>query len=103
MKKFFNVFLSMIKENGGYSLNRFESAIGFMAFILGSGYLIYNNIEWGNYDTFAIVTGGASTATAISNKYINSKYNTKPGEVGKPANPTTPQQNSGLNGINLKN
>lgn len=103
MKKFFKALFEMLKEDGLPSLNRFESAIGFIAFIVGSGYLIYNNIEWGNYDTFAMVTGGGSTAVAIGNKYINSKYNTKQGEVGKPLSTTTnTKYTSGINGSSPK-
>ena len=94
--KFTHILLEMIKENGGYSLTRVQSAIGFLAFIIGSGYLIYNQMEWGNYDTFAIVTGGSSTATQIANKYINSKYNTKLGESGKPL----ASKSYGINGTN---
>ena len=92
------ITLEMIKENNVYSLTRVQSAIGFIAFIIGSGYLLYNNIEWGNYDTIAMVTGGSSVASQIANKYINSKYNTKQGESGKPANYTQ----TGLNGSNPK-
>ena len=40
-------------------------------------------MTWGNYETFATMTGGGSAATQIANKLINSKYNTASGEVGK--------------------
>ena len=48
-----------------------------------SCYLIYKGQTWGNYETFATMTGGGSAATQIANKLINSKFNSSPGEVGK--------------------
>ena len=41
-------------------------------------------VSWGNYETFATMTGGGSAATQIANKLINSKYNTPDKEAGKP-------------------
>ncbi len=73
----------MLKEGGVYSLTRLLSVIGFIVFVFGSAYLIYKGMTWGNYETFATMTGGGSAATQIANKLINSKYNTASGEVGK--------------------
>lgn len=100
-----NICLSLIKENGEYSLTRLQSAIGYVVFLVGSCYLIYTDHSWGNYDTFAIVTGGASTASQIANKYLNSKYNTPLGESGKPS--YSPMNNSNkyktIGGLNSTN
>lgn len=76
--------LNTLKENGEYSLTRILSVVGFVAFLCGSAYLIYKGMSWGNYETFATMTGGGSAATQIANKLINSKYNTAQGESGKP-------------------
>ena len=37
---------------------------------------------WGNYGEFALACGG-SILVQLGNKYINSKYNTPIGELGK--------------------
>lgn len=76
--------MNMLKENGEYSLTRIFAVIGYISFMIASGYLIYNGKTWGNYDTFAALTGGGGAATQIANKFINSKYNTANGEAGKP-------------------
>ena len=75
--------MNILKEGGQYSLTRILATIGFIAFLVGSFYLIYSGKTWGNYETFATLTGGGGAATQIANKLINSKFNTKPGEVGK--------------------
>ena len=75
---------NILKEGGNYSLTRIIAATGFAAFLIGSFYLIWKGITWGNYETFATMTGGGSAMTQIANKFINSRYNTMPGEPGKP-------------------
>lgn len=76
-------FSEMLKEGGVYSLTRILACVGFAAFLIGSCYLIYKGQTWGNYETFATMTGGGSAATQIANKLINSKFNSSPGEIGK--------------------
>lgn len=76
-------FSEMLKEGGVYSLTRILACVGFAAFLIGSCYLIYKGQTWGNYETFATMTGGGSAATQIANKLINSKFNSGQGEVGK--------------------
>lgn len=75
-------FSEMLKEGGVYSLTRILACIGFAAFLIGSCYLIYKGQTWGNYETFATMTGGGSAATQIANKLINSKFNSDPGGSG---------------------
>lgn len=75
---------NVLKESGEYSLTRLLSVVGFIAFLVGSFYLIYKGTSWSNYETFASLTGGGSAATQIANKLINSKFNTASGEAGKP-------------------
>ena len=75
-----------LKEKGEYSLTRILAVVGFLSFLVGSVYLIYKGQTWGNYETFATMTGGGGAVTQIANKLINSKYNTAQGEAGKPIN-----------------
>ena len=76
--------MDLLKENNMYSFTRISAAAGFAAFIAVSIYLVYKGQTWGNYETFATMTGGGSAATQIANKLINSKFNTTQGEAGKP-------------------
>ena len=76
--------MNLLKENNVYSFTRILAAAGFAAFIIVSIYLVYKGQTWGNYETFATMTGGGSAATQIANKLINSKFNTTQGEAGKP-------------------
>lgn len=80
------VFKKMLKENGEYSLTRAFATLGYLSFLLGSGYLIVNNITWGNYETFALVAGGGGTLTQIGNKYLNKKFGVGEG-VNSPVTP----------------
>ena len=71
----------LLYESGELSLTRSLAVAGFLAFLVGSFVLIVKNQTWGNYETFATMTGGGGMATQIANKFINSKYNS---EEGKP-------------------
>ena len=71
----------LLYEQGELSLTRSLAVAGFLAFLIGSFVLIVKNQTWGNYETFATMTGGGGMATQIANKFINSKYNS---EEGKP-------------------
>ena len=44
--------------------------------------LAFTGHTWGNYSEFALATGGAVLAQ-LGNKYINSRYNTPQGCLGK--------------------
>lgn len=80
------ILKKMLKEQDEYSFTRLLAAISFAAFLIGSFYLLVTHTTWGNYETFATFTGGGGAVTQIANKLINGKYNTNPGEVGKPLN-----------------
>lgn len=80
MKDFFN----MLKEEDQKSLSRYMAFSLILLFIIVSVYLVITNHTWGNYDTFTFATVLGGTGTQMTNKFINSKYNTKSGEVGKP-------------------
>ena len=72
---------ALLYENNDLSLTRSLALAGFLAFLAGSIYLLAKGTTWGNYDTFATLTGGGGAATQIANKLINGKYNS---EQGKP-------------------
>lgn len=74
--------LEMLKEGGVLSLTRVLPTCGYIVFILVSVGLAVTGKTWGNYGDFAMATGGAVIIQA-ANKWINSKYNTAPGEPGK--------------------
>ena len=73
------LFKGMMFENDSLSLTRVISVIGYLAFILGSIYLMVNNINWDGYATFAGYTGGGGAALQLGNKLVNSKYNSAVG------------------------
>ena len=65
----------LLYENGELSLTRVITVIAWAAFLAVSFYLVYTAQSWGNYDTFAFLTGGGGATTQVVNKFINSKYN----------------------------
>ena len=73
-------YLKMILyENNELSLTRCITVVAWVAFLAVSFYLVYTAQSWGNYDTFAFLTGGGGATTQVVNKLINSKYNSVPG------------------------
>jgi hypothetical protein len=73
-------FLKLILyEDGTPSLTRTIALTGFIVFAAVSVYLVIYNIDWSLYPTFATITGGGSMGTQVSNKIINSKFNTPQG------------------------
>ncbi len=75
-------FTEIFKEGGVYSLTRILPTLGYAVFILVSLFLALLGKRWENYGEFAMATGGA-VVVQLGNKWINSKYNTAPGEAGK--------------------
>lgn len=69
----------LLYENNELSLTRCITVIAWAAFLAVSFYLVYTAQAWGNYDTFAFLTGGGGATTQVVNKFINSKYNSVPG------------------------
>lgn len=73
-------FLKMLfYENGTASLTKVLTALYFVLFAAVSIYLVLNSEVWQNYEVFATFAGGGGAAAQISNKFINSKYNTVTG------------------------
>lgn len=83
----------LLCEQGELSLTRSLAVAGFLAFLIGSFVLIVKNQTWGNYETFATMTGGGGLASQIANKFINSKYNSDP---GKPPVREAPSDKTGV-------
>lgn len=73
----------LLYENEQLSLTRTLAVIGWLAFLIVSGFLVWKGIGWQNYETFASLTGGGGAATQIANKFINSKYNSAEGSYDK--------------------
>ena len=70
-----NVIKKLLYEKGELSLTRVLAVAGFLAFLFGSFYLMWKGLTWGNYETFATMTGGGGLTSQLVNKFINSKYN----------------------------
>lgn len=69
-------------EDNMLSLTRVMAFFSYLVFVIGSFYLLYNNIDWGGYAVFATYTGAVGAAIQTTNKFINSKYNSPSGSYG---------------------
>ena len=78
------VFKQIFTEGSVYSFTRILIALGYVLFIGVTLYLVAKGRSWQHYDTFALLTAGGSGALQGVNKFINSKFNTTLGEIGKP-------------------
>lgn len=80
-----NIIRRLLWENGNPSLVRFLTAASFLvgcAVTAVDLWLTYRGHAWPNYATFAGLTFGGGFAQAISNKYINGRYNSPEGSPG---------------------
>lgn len=75
--------MDILKEGGVYSLTRIIAALNYVGFWVVTAYLLITTKTWGHYDVFAIITLGGGATTQLYNKWVNSKYNTTLGEIGK--------------------
>ena len=73
------LFKQLFYEDDTFSLTRLIAFLGYLTFMIGSLYLLVNNIDWGGYPVFATYTGAVGAAMQTTNKYINSKYNSEVG------------------------
>ena len=78
-----NTILNIFKEGNEYSLTRLIALTNYIFFAIITIYLVLTGKTWGNYEVFAGITGGGGVLTQLVNKWINSKFNTSQGEVGK--------------------
>lgn len=72
--------VGLLYENGTPSRTGLFSIIAFLAFLLGSAYLLLRNQQWAHYETFAALTGGGGLGGLVSNKFINNKYGAPDGQ-----------------------
>ena len=72
---FHQMMYDLFYENGSLSFTRVIAATGYLAFIVGSFYLMLTNTNWESYAIFASYAGGGSAALQLGNKFVNSKYN----------------------------
>lgn len=79
IKNIFNNIKKLLKElfyeNNKLSMTLLLAFMGYFIFSVGSLYLLFNNIDWPGYITFASYTGGGGAALQFGNKFINSRYN----------------------------
>ena len=71
----------LLYENGQLSLTRVLAVTSYLLFAAGTAYLLIRGMQWAHYSEFATLTGGGGLATQISNKLLNSKYNSPPGQL----------------------
>lgn len=88
------LFKQLFYEDGTFSLTRLIAFLGYLTFIIGSLYLLINNIDWGGYPVFATYTGAVGAAVQTTNKFINSKYNSPAGSYSDISSQTTEQTNT---------
>ena len=88
------LFRQLFYECGIFSLTRLIAFLGYLTFIIGSLYLLVNNIDWGGYPVFATYTGAVGAAVQTTNKFINSKYNSPVGSYVDISDQTTEQTNT---------
>ena len=83
MRNFINKCEILLKmalfENNQLSLTRLLALGGWVLFAVVSVYMVINQIEWNDYSTFGMLSGGGGAATQVANKLMNSKYNSAPG------------------------
>ena len=87
------LFRQLFYECGIFSLTRLIAFLGYLTFMIGSLYLLINNIDWGGYPVFATYTGAVGAAVQTTNKFINSKYNSPVGSYVDLSGQTTEQPN----------
>ena len=88
------LFRQLFYECGIFSLTRLIAFLGYLTFMIGSLYLLINNIDWGGYPVFATYTGAVGAAVQTTNKFINSKYNSPVGSYADLSGQTTEQTNT---------
>lgn len=88
------LFKQLFYEDGTFSLTRLIAFLGYVTFMIGSLYLLLNNIDWGGYPVFATYTGAVGAAVQTTNKFINSKYNSPVGSYSDVSVQTTEQTNT---------
>lgn len=68
MKKF---IINLLYENGEPSLTRIMTLTAFLAFLVGSAFLLFKGQRWEHYETFAAATAGGGVGGQLANKLMN--------------------------------
>lgn len=63
--------IGLIYENNEPSLTRIMTILAFLAFLVGSAYLILKGQKWDHYESFATLTGGGGVGGQLANKFMN--------------------------------
>lgn len=63
--------LGLLYENNEPSLTRFIVFTAFLAFLVGSAYLLVKGQSWDGYSTFATATAGGGIGGQVANKLMN--------------------------------
>lgn len=67
----------MFKDNqGNISSTKIMSFIGFLAFLITSGFVLWLLPDKFNYELYAILTGGGAVGSRVIDKWLNIKANT---------------------------
>lgn len=74
-----NFFDQILMENGGFSLTRIIIISSFALFSAVSLFLLFTNLTFDYYETFAYITAFSFTGGGLGNKFINSKFNSVQG------------------------
>lgn len=93
--------VGLFYENNEPSLTRVLTSVGFIAFLVVSGYLVKYNIQWAHYETFATITGGGSLGARLIDKGIMNKLASDVGQPYVKANSVSVQQSQMATQINV--
>lgn len=70
--------MEMLKgKDGRLSTTKLMCFIGFFAFLITSGFVIWLIPEKFNYELYAILTGGGAVGSRVIDKWLNIKANSK--------------------------
>lgn len=76
--------LEIFKEAGIYSYDRIRNTFLILVGTCVCVYLAITQKTWSHFELFVTAFIIAPSGFAAWNKFVNSKYNTPPGECGKP-------------------
>ena len=66
--------------DGQPSLSDCVTIVFVLVFLGVSLYLAIKGVEWKHYDAFALYSVGPASVIKVASKFINSKYNSDPGQ-----------------------
>lgn len=76
--------MEILEECNQKSLLRLVGAVLILLYVCVTLYLVIRGITWMHYETFTYGALSGGVSTIVGNKFINSKYNTGMGQMGKP-------------------